>query len=266
MINIKKLAIEGLQAKPNNVWPTYGGGGSLDRTKFVTSSEVGYCPRKVFYDKQALRASKYSPQEGTTSGAEVGDSWGVMQRGHTAEAWLVEQLLRTDMLGDKLQFAGDNQVSFYNQYQAGTPDGLMLIDSQYWLLEIKSIDPRTNVSNLPRDTHIGQITQNCDLVGQHFDVFGALIVYIDASNYANMYQYEIAFDETAYIEADRLMTVAEQIMTATDAAELPPTGVHLDHCKYCKHTAPCSALVRENVNKGMKHNVSITASAKRLFG
>lgn len=263
MINIKKLAVQGLNAKERNVWPTFGSGESLDRTKYVTSSEVGYCGRKVWFDKETLRNSAYSPEQGTTAGAEMGDSWGVMQRGHTAEAWLIDNLRRSE-IGGELLYAGDEQVSFAHGVQSGTPDGLIaMYMSSVYVFEVKSIDPRTNVSNLPRAAHIAQVTQNCDLVdAAGYDVLGGLIVYVDASDYSKMHQFELGFDHTV---ADTLQQKAETIMSATTAAELPPEGIYLDHCKYCAHTGPCSALVRNNVVKGMK-NDTIAANAKRLFG
>jgi CRISPR/Cas system-associated exonuclease Cas4 (RecB family) len=263
MLNIKALAVEGLRAKDRNVWPTFGTGESLDRTKYVTSSEIGYCARKVWFDKDALRRSAYSPQEGTSSGAEEGDDWGVMQRGHTAEAWLVEQLRRTALSPD-LCHAGDDQVSFASGVQSGTPDGLIARHgTDVYVFEVKSIDPRTSVANLPRAAHIAQVTQNCDLVdAAGFSVLGGILVYIDASDYSKIYQYEIPFDHDV---ADKLQDKAQTIMSAKDASELPAEGIYLDHCKYCAHTGRCSAIVRDNVKKGMNHD-SISEAAKRLFG
>lgn len=264
ILDVKKLVVQGLNAQPKNVWPVYGTGGSLDRTSYVTSSEIGYCARKIWFDKAALRASAYSPTEGTSAGAEKGDKWGVMQRGHTAERWLVENLHLSSI--EELAFAGDLQVSFHNGVQSGTPDGVVTVNGRKWLLEIKSIDPRTNVAKLPKPTHVAQITQNVDLVSVNgIDLDGAILVYVDVADYSKIYVFEFPVSEDFWAAADKLADRADTIMSAKYASELPAEGIYLEHCKYCNHTGACSAVVRDNVKKGMG-NDGISESAKRLFG
>jgi hypothetical protein len=251
----------GMAKKPANVWPVYGTGESLDRTKYVTSSEIGYCERKVRFDKDAMKASGYSPKEGTTQKAR---GWGMMERGHNIEGWFIENLARGLAGQLRLILAGDHQRSFADKHQSGTPDGVFLLgDRQFITLEIKSIDPRTNTANLPKETHLPQITQNCDLVAQALDMecLGSLLIYIDASDYEKLTIFEIPFD---HVEADRLIARAERILSAASAADLEPEGVHKDHCKYCDHTAQCNALIRKPVSGETINDLKLAAA--KLFG
>lgn len=258
---LTKAMQKGMARKPANVWPIYRTNESLDRTAFVTSSEIGYCERKVFFDKQALKASTYSPKEGTT---QVATGWGMMERGHVVEAWFIETILRGFDSSQRLLFVGDNQRSFVFGKQSGTPDGVFLIGpDQVQTLEVKSFDPRTNVTKFPKKEHVNQITQNCDLVEVALDkeCIGTMLVYIDASDYERIFPFFIPFDHSL---ATKLESRAKRILDTTDAAELDPEGVYAGHCGYCRHTAACNALTRKPVKEDMRN--AINSAASKLFG
>lgn len=260
-IDIKKLLQAGMVAKEANVWPVHGSGESLDRTKYVTSSEVGYCARKVFFDKEALRNSGYSPEQGTR---QVATGWGMMERGHVIEEWFIKTLMQGNSGQFRLLLAGDNQRSFASGAQSGTPDGVFLLDGgKCKTLEVKSIDPRTNISKLPKKEHIKQITQNCDLVevGLALECVGTLLVYIDASDYERLQVFDIPFDHDLAAE---LESRAKRIMNVTAASALEPEGIYAEQCGYCRHTTACNALVRKPVQEKMTNDFRDTAA--KLFG
>ena len=273
MINVKALIDEGVLGKPSNIWPTYPDGVSLDRTKYVTSSEIGYCERKIYYDKQAMIKSGYSPKQGTSMKDVNG--WGVLERGHNIEAWVIETLNRGNAsIGEyTLTFTGAFQRSFVDGYQSGTPDGVFLLpDHKFITLEIKSIDPRTNTEKLPKAAHLPQVMQNMDLVAVALDKepIGAILVYFDASDYSSSYQFDIPYEIK---EADKLIERAERIMTAENAAELNPEGIYADHCKYCSHKAACNAVTGAKLSNpergqgnGNDKGNSIREAAAKLFG
>lgn len=258
--HIKDMIYRGMANKPANPWPLYKTGESLDRTKYVTASEVGYCERKVYLDKQELRASGYSPEKGTASPST---GWGFFERGHNVEAWFIDTITR-GLGGAKLLFAGQFQVSFANKYQSGTPDGAFILenDTAFKTLEVKSIDPRTSAANLPKPEHIDQVTQNCDLVEQALDkdCHGSLLVYVNASDYEDIRPFEIPF---GHERAARLEAKAERIMRATGPADLEPEGVHKGHCGYCRHTTVCNALVRKPVMEKTTNDIKLAAA--RIF-
>lgn len=259
--NIKDMIYAGMAKKPANLWPVYGSGKSLDRSAYVTASEIGYCERKVFLDKKALKASGYSPEKGTATKAK---GWGYMERGHHVEEWIVKTLTR-GLNGVKLLFAGEFQVSFANKRQSGTPDGVFVLNNDTTVknLEVKSIDPRTSIAKLPKAEHIDQVTQNCDLVEQALDkdCHGAILVYVNASDYELIHAFDIPFDHD---RAARLEAKAERIMNATAASDLKPEGVHTGHCSYCDHTVACNALLRKPIQEKTTNDLKLAAAA--LFG
>lgn len=256
----------GVAAKPNNVWPVYGSTESLDRTNFVTSSETGYCARKVWFDKRALTGAGYSPERGTMAMDEGSDSWGVWERGHNVEAWLMETLHRGNNSKYVILLTGKEQRSFYHDYQSGTPDGIIILADGVMTLEVKSIDPRTNVAKLPKQAHIKQCIQNCDLVSHTLDKspLGSALVYVDAADYSKLYPYDIPFDDAV---ADSLIDRARLIVSATDAAELMPEGIYQDQCKFCNHKGRCSALETAKVKNGeLTNGFDFKAAAAAVFG
>ena len=253
----------GVAKKPANLWPVYGTGLSLDRRNYVTASEVAYCERKVYFDKQELIASDYSPSEGT---AQRKSGWGVLERGHNIEAWFIEQLARGLSGAVPLLFAGEYQASFAHKSQSGTPDGAFILGDRFKSLEVKSVDPRTNMGRLPKPEHVKQCIQNCDLLEHALDkdCDGAILVYIDASNYENIYPFDIPFDHDT---AAALEARAERIMKAASAADLEPEGVHAGHCGYCRHTAACTALVRSARNPVQEKTTNdLKLAAAGIFG
>jgi hypothetical protein len=257
---IKAAVSVGVASQKANIWPRHDNGESLDRRNYVTASEISRCARQVFFEKQAMRDGGYSPTGGTTKPAR---GYGFFERGHTIEAWFVDNLTRGLASSVPLLFAGEYQRSFVRDYQSGTPDGVfMLPGDTFKLLEIKSIDPRKKTSALPQQDHVWQCTQNSDLLEHALNrvCVGSLLVYINASDYEQIDVFELDFDHDL---AQTLEDRAKMIMEATDASELPLEGVQKNACGYCPHTAACNAVVRSKIPTA--NTAGIAEASARLF-
>lgn len=242
-----------MQTAAPTTWPTYDGK-MLDRSQYVSSSEAGFCLRRIFFSKNVTLP------EGKVR-------WGFFERGNSHEEWLVNKL-RSASSEWKFLHVGDEQVSFYAGYQSGTPDGIGLNEetNETVLLEFKSIDPRTKVSALPKREHVLQVIQNMDLVEECYDLefdYG-LLAYFDASDYAATYEFMIDRNhpQVASTMVD-LEVRAERVMNATSADELEAEGMYNGGCKYCPFTSQCSASVlatkqeKENYDRIEKRSASI---------
>jgi hypothetical protein len=244
-----------MQTSAPDTWPTYDGK-MLDRTRYVTSSEAGFCIRRIWFSKNITLP------EGKVK-------WGFFERGHSHEAWLVSKLHQADC-ELKFKFVGDEQVSFYAGYQSGTPDGVAYNyeTNETILLEFKSIDPRTKVSALPKKEHVLQTIQNMDLVEECLDIVFdyAVIAYFDASDYSMVYEFMI--DRSNPKVGDVMVALearAERVMKATSADELEAEGMYNGGCKYCPFTSQCSASV--TATKQEKQNYDrIGKTSNAVFG
>lgn len=243
------LAVKG-QVKE---WPTYDGK-QLDRSKFVSSSEIGYCARRIWFSKQLP-----SPRGLNT--------WGYAERGHGHEAWMVDKL-RTIDTEFQFRYMGDFQVSFYDRYQSGTPDGLWVSLEQKILFENKSIDPRKKVSGLPESAHRDQVIQNMDLVETCLNIKldGGLIAYSDASNFELIREYYVDRSSPQVGERmEQLEIRAEKIMKATSADEVEPEGLYNGGCKTCDFGSQCSAAVTATNNERNRYG-QISKVGANVFG
>jgi CRISPR/Cas system-associated exonuclease Cas4 (RecB family) len=216
---------------PKKSWPTYDGK-ELNRSEFLTSSEVAQCLRKSFYEKNST--------------VRAFDNNGYAERGHAIEAWLVDKLRNLPRSTVNLLYMGEDQRSFYNADLglAGTPDGLLQFPNggEYVLVEIKSIDPRTNKNALPKRKHLYQVQQNMMLVANCLDIVieKAVLLYIDASDVFDQKEFILDYDEDMVNEVhDRAAT----LWAAHDAEDLPAEGLVTGDCDNCKFTGQCSGLI-----------------------
>lgn len=232
-IDLFKYIEEGV-ALNKSAWPLFGEDEVyLDRNAVLTASENLRCLRE-------LKFSKTTPRES--------DKWGMAERGHAVEAWVVEQLRRAMLLP---MFAGDQQRSFLHDESglSGTPDGLVLVDGKWILLEFKSVDPRTNLEAMtaPKPQHAAQVQQNMWLLAMHnYSVEEAMILYVDASDFQRHKQFNVAYDggETA-----QRAEIRAAILFDTDVMDLPAEGLTNNGCTYCAFKEECSAI---QVAKGEK--------------
>lgn len=232
-IDLFKYIEEGV-ALNKSAWPLHGSTDEfLDRNAVLTASENLRCLRE-------LKFSKTTPRES--------DKWGMAERGHAVEAWLVEQLRRAMLLP---MFAGDEQRSFLHDESglSGTPDGLVMVDGKWILLEFKSVDPRTNLEAMtaPKPQHAAQVQQNMWLLAMHnYPVEEAMVLYVDASDFQRHKQFNVAYDggETA-----QRAEIRAAILFDTDVMDLPAEGLTNGGCTYCAFKEECSAI---QVAKGEK--------------
>jgi len=258
----------GYDAKPHQEWPVYPDGGMLDRTKYVTASEIARCARRTKFDKMAMISGDYDPDLGTKNHSSI--DWGFFERGHNIESWAVEIISAgwsADITKFDLMYTGANQYSFIDGYQSGTPDGVFVSDDgeRVGILEIKSIDPRTNKNRLPKPEHVKQVMQNMDLVAANMGAvpIGGDILYIDASNYKDVRPFHVQWDQA---EATALEERATWIMEAATPADLPDEGMYQSGvCKICPHRGPCGDIIREMTN-GENHHVNLKSTSRNLFG
>ena len=248
MYDIKEEIAKGFALKGKKMWPTYTGR-NLDRHKFVTSSEILNCARRIKYEKDWGEA-QYVLNKRTDMPFP---NWGFAERGNLIEDWIVDMLR---LAGHDLVHAGSDQVSFFIGAQSGTPDGMEKFKRGYWVHEFKSIDPRTATRNLPKPAHIAQLQQNMDLVAACKDkpVYGGSLFYIDASNLQRCFQFDVEPDHKYQAE---LQARAEMIVAADTPADLPNEGMFNGDCDRCGFTAECSRLVAgdfdglQNAGKGV---------------
>lgn len=235
---LKEMFMLALSMAPKQSWPTYDEK-ELDRTEFLTSSEVTGCLRRSFF-------SKFPDRYPLPVGA--GGTNGYMDRGHAVEAWLVKTLQPLKPLGYGLEYMGEEQRSFYDPDSgvSGTPDGVITTPtSEVYLAEVKSIDPRTNKSKLPRHKHVMQCQQNMYLVNKclGLGVKQALLFYIDASNVHDVQEFVIDYSQEM---VDECLSRAEALWTATEPDALEPEGVYTGDCDFCPFTHHCSQVVKAN--------------------
>lgn len=232
-IDLFKYIEEGV-ALNKSAWPLFGEDEVyLDRNAVLTASENLRCLRE-------LKFAKTTPRES--------DKWGMAERGHAVEAWVVEQLRRAMLLP---MFAGDQQRSFLHDESglSGTPDGLVMVDGKWILLEFKSVDPRTNLEAMtaPKPQHAAQVQQNMWLLNMHdYTVDEAMVLYVDASDFQRHKQFNVAYDggETA-----QRAEIRAAILFDTDVMDLPAEGLTNNGCTYCAFKEECSAI---QVAKGEK--------------
>ena len=237
LIAIVRDSVEG----STKSWPAFGGG-QVDRKKVLSASEAIKCTRSLFLEKAVPDGYDLD----TTF------NWGFAERGNSAETWLVEKL-RDFFQPEELLFAGDDQRSFRFGPLSATPDGLLVIDGENILLEVKSIDPRARLNGKPRPAHEAQVKQSMFVVGKAMDakISYAVIIYLNANNYEEMQQFVVKPDPSF---ARGQVKKAEELMAKLDgatpenwlhlAASLPAEGLTNDSkdCDYCPFTSECSQM------------------------
>lgn len=234
-------------------WPTFDGK-TLDRSQFVSSSESGYCARRIWFSKNLPLSEGFA-------------NWGFAERGHGHEAWIVGMLLSHES-EYTWRYVGDEQISLYSHYQSGTPDGLYMVDGRWYMVEFKSIDPRTKVSNLPKQEHLSQVVQNMDLAEEclELDLDGCLIAYSDASDFSKTTEFFV--DRHSPKVGEMMVDLekrAEAIMTAKRAEDVQPEGMYNGGCKTCQFGSVCTAAVAATQKERENHD-RIAKRSAALFG
>ena len=221
---------------------------SYDRNKFLNASEAGTCIRKQWY-------SKHTPEVGEPQ------SWGYARRGTHMEKYVIEMLKLANV---PLLLGGMRITPLTIQDKkrriSATPDDCITYEDEWIPLEIKSIDPRTNRDNLPRAAHVTQLQIGMALLNEYKKPTGVqlsrgLLIYIDASNYDDITQHIIPYDEGIL---DRMAKRAKKILNTKDVASLDREGQRSGgkECRtMCSFRATCgvtaeTASSRKRANRG----------------
>jgi hypothetical protein len=220
---------EALDAYANNSQRVF----EHDRVQTVGASEVGQCERKVFWLKNEGDLVHAAPRD-----ADYADGWGARLRGQIFEDHFWAPAMRAKF-GAALKFAGAEQKTLSLGFLSATPDGLVVGSDDCFLIECKTIDPRTRLDG-PKPEHAFQLQAQLGLVReltQHQPTH-AIISYCDSSFWNEVVEFTVVFDKAVYEIAKRR---AASIMTATSAAELKPEGwiANGKECRWCPFTQPC---------------------------
>ena len=244
--------VEGYKNSDDSRWPTYDGY-YLNRAHFVTASQVGNCERWTWFDKQRSQNDERALIPVTDldvlPAGVTPDGWGYFSRGHNVERWIVDMLLSSDSDWHYWGLGAD-QVSYYDGYQSGTPDGFASNRARRrkgapTLLEFKSYDPRSNTYKFPRTSHKMQVQQNIHVASECLDVEieQAVIYYGDASDYSSCKEFTIERDDKIIQE---LSAKSTKIMMARRADDMEPEGLYTGQCSLCPFGSQCSDAVKQN--------------------
>lgn len=254
MVSLKDAVNAGVANFEPKKWPTYDGK-ELDRSAFVTASEIGKCMRQIYFSKEAAR--KDTPPV-------TNETWGFFARGDNVEEFVVKAL-RASGVDVQFMFIGDEQVSLHHGAQSGTPDGVLVTASgQVIVFDIKSIDPRKNRRHLPSKDHVWQVTQNMALVEDCLQliVSHGVLLYVDASNYQDMLEVRVDYDIDLM---ENLADRAESILAADSAESLPPEGIYEGTCNFCTFKDHCNAAQERAVELKAQQKAQEKV-AKNVFG
>lgn len=209
-----------------------------DRSAYVSASTVYRCQRALKFSQTRDTA------EWTGNGYTV--------RGDTMEEWLCKVFERIEREFRVIQqqdiwftAIGDRQETLRDEALriSATPDGFMRLGDtgEVVYLEIKSIDPRV-VLNDPKPAHVAQCQFGMELCHRldHSKPQRALLIYIDASDYADITIFEIARDP---VVARELLRRAQLTHAAQTYRDLPAEGLASGgaECKDCALYMECSA-------------------------
>jgi CRISPR/Cas system-associated exonuclease Cas4 (RecB family) len=252
-LNFKKM-FDGWVADTQKKW-------GHDRKKTLGGSEAFGCLRKAWYKRN-----------GTPYDPDYEESWGALRRGDIIENYLVVPAMEwaAEHFGFELMMAGATQITLFDKATmvdvldekgevigeepgglSVTPDGLIRgvarnalakygipdIGTDCFMLEVKSIDPRVDLSE-EKSIHHGQVQIQMGLMRENtaFKPNYAVILYINASFLDDIEVFVVKFDEKKYkIAKDR----ARYIFKTTDPNKLAREGVIDGTCQYCPFQGTC---------------------------
>lgn len=214
-----------------------------DRTQTVGASEAFQCIRRTYFSKT-----------GAEPDAGFEQSFGATSRGTLLENHYVVPAVRENLpKGATALWLGDEQITLVEGRISATPDGLITglardalkdygiadIESDCILLEIKSIDPRINLSEA-KPVHAGQVQQQLGLVHEktnHRPEY-AVVLYVNASWVDDIRIFPIKRDPQAYEVCKKR---AAMVYAAEKAADLPAEGKlgGGSECDYCPFAKQC---------------------------
>lgn len=232
-----------------------------DRTKSVGASEIFGCMRKTFFTKRGAEL-------GYEKDPDYKENWGATRRGDLIEAHHVVPALEYLPEPVEAWFAGEDQITIQDGYNSCTPDGLLVncdrdalvdygvedIGSSRIMLEIKSIDPRSNLKE-EKAIHRGQTITQMGMVRDkckdpdnmpHYGV----ILYVDASFLDDMDVFIIPYDDEVY-KAAKIR--APLIWKHDDPIKFTAEGKLNGQCDYCPFTHACAKSTNDAIPEKSKN-------------
>ncbi|AMO44138.1 hypothetical protein vBRpoSV10_80 [Ruegeria phage vB_RpoS-V10] len=225
-----------------------------DRSKSIGASEAFGCMRKSWFGKRGK-------EFGFNKDPEYKESWGAVRRGDIIENFqvvpAVEEGLRRR--GLDLIMAGSGQDTIVDGVVSATLDGLIItqdgsklpsdflayygidnIDADSVVLEMKSFDPRINITE-PKAIHEGQTQMQMGLIRQTTDYKPdyAVVIYINASWLDDIRCYVVEYDDSVF-NIGKMR--AEKVFEAEDPALLPAEGKLDGMCAYCPFKRSCDEV------------------------
>jgi hypothetical protein len=186
-----------------------------DRANTVGASEIGACARQTWFKKNGLAPERE-------------DGWGFRERGHHVEAWVYARLRAA---GVRLQH---KQRTLTSGYLSATLDG-------FWkglCVDVKSHDPRKREIVEPR--HLLQVKVQIGLWNEtrRAKAKGGLLLYVNASDYADLREHPVPRDDDAYAAAAER---ARWIMGEHDPHAIPAEGRIAGgrECEHCPYQTAC---------------------------
>ena len=245
-VDIKKLVIRGSEILEEGKF-------KYDRKAYLNASEAMTCIRKQWY-------SKHTPE------LQEPQQWGYARRGIHGEKYLVESLLASNV---PLIHAYPEQWSMQDEKRkiSCTPDGFIMYDDEMLGIEFKTIDPRTNLSNLPKPAHVAQLQICMEMIDQNVDhsmpFEKGLLVYMDASNFDKIIQFTIDRD---YGILDRMKKRSNKVLNSDDPSSLEREGKAAGgkECKtMCGFADVCGVKVTGRGKPKANRGSNVDGDAKR---
>ena len=247
-----------------------------DRKKTLGGSEAFDCLHKAWYKRN-----------GAPYDEDYEESWGALRRGDIIENYLVVPAMEwaAKAYGFELMMAGATQITLFDKScmvdtldedgnvigeEPGglsvTPDGLVRgvarnalakygvpdLGNDCFMLEVKSIDPRVDLSE-EKAIHHGQVQIQMGLMRENtaFKPNFAVILYINASFLDDIEVFVVRFDEKKFkVAQDR----ARLIFKTTNPEKLYREGTVDGTCQYCPFAGTCL--------KDMQNSMPAKKSAK----
>ena len=203
-----------------------------DRDKTLGASEAWQCLRKTYFSK--------------TLGEDRTQARGFFERGDVMEDWFIDNLKAALPDDNSIIMAGDSQTTLVYRQLSCTPDGVLIRPDDFPLpIEVKSIDPRTNIME-PKPQHVMQVQIQMGMLHRTTDLkpIEGVIVYINSSNWLEITEHFIEYDP-AVIEG--VLDRADKLFAASSASDLQAEGYITDECKYCPFTSQCGQEVRASM-------------------
>jgi CRISPR/Cas system-associated exonuclease Cas4 (RecB family) len=224
------------------------------RNKYLNSSEALSCIRRQWYQKHG---AKEEPQD-----------WGFARRGTHGEKFLVDSLLAANV---PLRYTGKYQLSLQDEKRkiSSTPDGVIEYDDEWIVPEFKTIDPRTNKSNLPRVGHVAQLEIAMEMIDQHIDRpdgvgLSGVLIYMDASNYHDLIEVPVPRNRAIL---DKMARRSSKILRTKDVRNLDREGRRDggNECKMCPFRETCGVHLEAGQPKRANRSSNFDVAALRYM-